>query len=63
MAKAYLLNGGDAFSLMNILGHTNIEMTQRYVDLFSQDLHEQHEKASPVELLFTELADEGGVEA
>ncbi|MEK0315655.1 MULTISPECIES: tyrosine-type recombinase/integrase [Cohnella] len=53
MAKSYLLNGGDAFSLMHILGHTNIEMTKRYVDLFNQDLHDQLKKASPIESLFS----------
>jgi integrase/recombinase XerD len=63
MAKSYLLNSGDAFSLMCILGHTNIEMTQRYVDLFSQDLHNQHQKASPIEALLSDHAAESGVEA
>lgn len=49
MAKFYLMNGGDVFTLMYILGHTSIEMTRRYVDLFSKDIHIQHEKASPLE--------------
>lgn len=51
MAKFYLLSGGDPFSLMHILGHTNVDMTKRYIDLFNRDLHDQHEKASPVETL------------
>lgn len=63
MAKTYLLNGGDAFSLMHILGHTNIEMTQRYVDLFSQDLHDQHQKASPIEAILSAKSDDSEVEA
>jgi len=53
MAKCYLLNGGDVFSLMHILGHTNIEMTQKYVDLFNPDLQKQHKKASLVESLLS----------
>jgi integrase/recombinase XerD len=63
MAKWYLLNGGDAFSLMYILGHTNIEMTKRYVDLFSRDLHVQHQKASPLEAIMSSDAEESGVES
>jgi len=51
MAKFYLFNGGDVFTLMYILGHTSIEMTRKYVDLFNNDIHEQHEKASPLEFI------------
>lgn len=58
MAKSYMLNGGDAFSLMRILGHTNIEMTNRYIDLFNRDLHDQLEKASPIEGLYSRNSDE-----
>jgi integrase/recombinase XerD len=51
MAKAYLLSGGDVFTLMHILGHTSIEMTRKYVDLFNDDIHKQHLKASPIEFV------------
>ncbi|MCD1261256.1 tyrosine-type recombinase/integrase [Paenibacillus athensensis] len=63
MAKYYLLNGGDVFTLQHILGHTSIEMTQRYVDLFSRDIHNQHEKASPIEFIVAAASSEesGGV--
>jgi integrase/recombinase XerD len=49
MAKFYILNGGDMLSLQYILGHTTLDMTRRYVELFSTDLHQQHEKYSPLE--------------
>jgi integrase/recombinase XerD len=62
MAKCYLLNGGDVFSLMYILGHTNIEMTKKYVDLFNRDLHIQHQKASPIEMLSFPQNEKHGVE-
>lgn len=63
-AKQYLLNGGDMFTLKNILGHERMETTEIYVELFSRDLQIQHEKFSPVEHLADEFPasiDESGV--
>jgi site-specific recombinase XerD len=34
-ATNYLINGGDVFSLQQILGHTSLEMVRRYVTLGS----------------------------
>lgn len=50
-AKMYIQNGGDAFSLQKILGHTSLEMTRVYVELFSNDVARAHSKVSPVERL------------
>lgn len=33
-AKYYIMNGGDAFSLQKILGHTSIDTVQLYVSMF-----------------------------
>lgn len=49
MAKFYLINGGDIFSLQRISGHSSLEMIRYYVELFSSDIQEQHKKYSPVE--------------
>jgi integrase/recombinase XerD len=49
MAKFYLLNGGDAFTLQQILGHSSLDMVKLYVNLFRSDIQEQHRKYSPVE--------------
>lgn len=37
-ARMYIKNGGDAFTLQRILTHSSMEMTRRYVELFSEDL-------------------------
>ncbi|SKA88789.1 tyrosine-type recombinase/integrase [Sporosarcina newyorkensis] len=50
-AVKFLRNGGDAFALMKILGHTDISMTQRYVNYIQSDLQEVHDRVSPTESL------------
>lgn len=50
-AKMFVQNGGHAFTLQSILGHTSLEMTRRYVNLFSQEISQAHKKYSPVEKL------------
>lgn len=49
MAKIYILNGGDAFTLQRILGHATLDMVEYYLELFSSDIKNQHKKYSPVE--------------
>lgn len=50
-ALLYLRNGGNAFSLQKMLGHTTLTMTKRYVALTQQDLKQQHILASPLNTL------------
>lgn len=38
----YLVNGGDAFSLQKILGHTSLEMTRKYANMAFGDVKEKH---------------------
>jgi integrase/recombinase XerD len=47
-AVKFLRSGGDPIALARLLGHTSLNMTQVYVKYTSADLHEQHDKASPV---------------
>ncbi|THF74409.1 tyrosine-type recombinase/integrase [Cohnella fermenti] len=49
MAKFYIMNGGDIFTLQKILGHSTLDMVRHYVELFSTDIRDQHQKYSPVE--------------
>jgi site-specific recombinase XerD len=47
----YLLNGGDIFSLREILGHTTLEMVNHYLHFTSSQITDQHHKYSPMDRL------------
>ena len=47
-ATNYLVNGGDVFTLQQILGHTTLEIVRRYVNLSSAHVRIQHRKFSPM---------------
>jgi site-specific recombinase XerD len=47
-AIMFLRNGGNVFSLQSLLGHTEISMTKRYVNLAFSDVKNEHTKASPI---------------
>ena len=50
-ARSFLVNGGDVFSLQQILGHTTLDMVRRYVSLTEADLVARHRVASPADRL------------
>ncbi len=45
-ATHFIINGGDPFSLRDLLGHTNIETTKIYVDMSPKDLKTKHTQHS-----------------
>lgn len=45
-ATHFVINGGDPFSLRELLGHTSIETTKIYVDMSPKDLKTKHAKHS-----------------
>ncbi|GGK85596.1 tyrosine-type recombinase/integrase [Deinococcus radiotolerans] len=46
-AVEFLRNGGDVFTLQQILGHSSLEMTRRYVNFLDEDLKAAHLRFSP----------------
>jgi len=50
-AVEFLRAGGNVFSLQQILGHTSLHMTNKYVALAQADIENQHRQFSPVERL------------
>lgn len=46
-AMEYLKSGGDLFSLMRILGHSNVKTTEKYVQWLVGDVAELHAHHSP----------------
>jgi len=51
-AKMSVQNGADVFTLQTILGHTTMDMVRNYVNMFSNEIHDNHRKFSPIERLF-----------
>lgn len=48
-ATKYLMNGGDLFSLQQILGHTTLEMVRKYSHLASAYMIQNHKRFSPLD--------------
>ena len=50
-AVTFLRNGGNVFTLQQILGHTSLQMTNRYVAVSQGDIEKQSRQFSPVDCL------------
>jgi integrase/recombinase XerC/integrase/recombinase XerD len=50
-ATMFLANGGDIFTLQQILGHSTLEMVRLYANLTSNHIVAQHQRYSPLDRL------------
>lgn len=50
-AKGWVQNNGNMFSLQKILGHSSLDMTRKYVRLFSEDIKDDFDKFSPLDTI------------
>ncbi len=48
-ARKYLVDcGGDAFSLQKLMGHSTLNMTRHYCNIFNDDILQNHDQRSPL---------------
>ena len=50
-AKGWVKNNGNMFALQKILGHSTLDMTRKYVKLFSDDIKEDFDKFNPLDTM------------
>lgn len=50
-AKGFVRNNGNVFMLQKVLGHKKLDMTKKYVALFSEDLKEGYDAVSPLDTI------------
>lgn len=48
-AKQYLMQGGDLFSLQQIMGHSSLVSTRKYINLLTEDIQKKHRMFSPLD--------------
>lgn len=48
-ARSWIKNNGNMFALQKILGHQTLDMTRRYVKLFSDDIKTDFDKFNPLD--------------
>jgi integrase/recombinase XerD len=51
-ALFYIMNGGNPCSLQKILGHSDMSMVRRYIQMTNSDVKRQHNSFSPLKSVF-----------
>jgi len=57
-AKKWILNGGDPFTLKDILGHSTMEMVNQYVNIYGKDLEKVFNAYNPLDNFLRETKGE-----
>ena len=55
-AKNYIMAGGGMVQLQALLGHSTLDMTRHYVNLYGQDLHRGYEQFNPLDVFMRKTA-------
>lgn len=50
-AEHYLMNGGNAFNLQKLLGHSTLDMTKHYCRIYDAEIAKDYDKFSPLATL------------
>ena len=50
-AERYLMNGGNAFNLQKLLGHSMLDMTKHYCRIYDAEIAKDYDKFSPLATL------------
>jgi integrase/recombinase XerD len=50
-AKGWIKNNGNTFALQKMLGHSTLDMTRKYVNLFNEDIKEGFDSYNPLDNL------------
>lgn len=50
-AKGWIRNNGNQFTLQNIMGHSTLDMTKKYVRLFAEDIKNDYDAFSPLDTI------------
>ncbi len=50
-AKGWIKNNGNTFALQKMLGHSTLDMTRKYVNLFNEDIKEDFDSYNPLDNL------------
>ena len=50
-ARNWIINGGNEFKLQKVLGHSSLDMTRKYVTLYSDDLRQDYESFSALDTI------------
>lgn len=49
--QTYLMNGGNAFNLQKLLGHSTLDMTKHYCRIYDAEIAKDYDKFSPLATL------------